>query len=119
MFFVMKLVVHVKEIGKAQCQIHKLSRAKACTALMGTRRMRPMSTEGMPYRLRHTGFWRSLVEPARGTDQAILPEYWRQTVLVLDHGTPTWIGIRVGAHRRTGWDLSRSRHVGDGFISRP
>jgi hypothetical protein len=71
---------------------------------------------GTKLRLRTLTSIDSTVEPADGSEP-MLPTYWKQGVLVLGFDNKlTWVGKRVRADQRLGWDLSDYRDVGDGLV---
>jgi hypothetical protein len=59
----------------------------------------------------------SVVEPVDGMEQATLPEYWRQAVLVMGNADrATWIGKRVRPDQRAGFDLQGYQDTGEGLV---
>ena len=58
----------------------------------------------------------SVVEPVDGTEQAALPNYWRQAALVVGNDDRlTWIGKRVRPEQIGNVDLRLYRDAGDGW----
>ena len=69
------------------------------------------------YCLRHASPGHSMIEPADGTEEVSLPNYWRQAVSVLGNNEVfTWIGKRVRKDQLGGEvDFSLYHDVGDGY----
>lgn len=71
---------------------------------------------GMAYRLRHARPGHSVVEPVDGTEEATLPNHWRQAVSVMNNDDNfTWIGKRVRPDQVGQIDLSLYHDEGDGY----
>jgi len=73
------------------------------------------------WRLRNLGPLRSVVEPIDGQEQATLPDYWKEAVLVLGPDmTPMWIGKRVRPDQTAAFDLDFSLYddAGSGWALR-
>jgi hypothetical protein len=59
----------------------------------------------------------AVVEPADGSEQETLPNWWREAVLVTDDQfLPTWVGKRVRPDQTAGFDLQGYRDVGEGVV---
>jgi hypothetical protein len=59
----------------------------------------------------------ALAEPADGSEQETLPDWWKEAVLVTDNQfVPTWVGKRVRPDQTAGFDLQGYRDMGDGLI---
>ncbi len=59
----------------------------------------------------------AVVEPANGSEQETLPDWWKEAVLVTDDQfTPTWVGKRVRPDQTAGFNLHGYRDVGEGFV---
>jgi len=72
---------------------------------------------GSTYRLRHARSLCSVVEAVDGSEQATLPEYWRQAAGVLDiNNKVSWVGKRALHGRMRGFDLTGYRDVGEAFV---
>jgi hypothetical protein len=59
----------------------------------------------------------AVVEPADGSEQETLPDWWTEAVLVTDeHFIPTWVGKRVRPDQTAGFNLQGYRDVGEALI---
>jgi hypothetical protein len=59
----------------------------------------------------------AVVEPADGSEQETLPDWWREAVLVTDDQfVPTYVGKRVRADQTAGFNLQGYRDVGEGLV---
>jgi len=69
------------------------------------------------YRLRHAHFLCSVVEPVDGSEQATLPQYWKQAVSAFDlDDKVSWLGKKALRGRMRGFDLSEYRDIGEAFV---
>lgn len=58
----------------------------------------------------------AVVEPADGSEPEILPDWWKEAVLVTDDQfKPTWVGKRVRPDQTAGFNLQGYRDVGQGL----
>jgi hypothetical protein len=70
------------------------------------------------------GHWRlrfaypfAVVEPADGSEQETLPDWWKEAVLVTDDlFVPTWVGKRVRPDQTAGFNLQGYRDVGEALV---
>ncbi|HZU38699.1 MAG TPA: hypothetical protein VFA18_22420 [Gemmataceae bacterium] len=68
------------------------------------------------WRLRFT-YPYAVVEPAVGSEQQTLPDWWKEAVLVTDDQfKPTWVGKRVRPDQTAGFNLQGYRDVGEGMV---
>ncbi|MCI0681215.1 MAG: hypothetical protein L0Y71_03850 [Gemmataceae bacterium] len=59
----------------------------------------------------------AVAEPADGSEQEILPDWWREAVLVTDDQfIPTWVGKRVRPDQTAGFNLQGYRDAGEGLV---
>lgn len=80
---------------------------------------RGVKVPGTAYRLRSWGI-RSFVEAADGTEEATLPENWKQALLVptRNHDGFTWIGKRVPKNQIGNVDFGQYDDAGDGWVQK-
>jgi hypothetical protein len=78
---------------------------------------RGVRVPGTPYRLRNWGI-RSFVEAADGSEEAALPENWKQALLVpaRNHDGFTWIGKRVPKNKIGNVDFNQYADAGEGWM---
>ena len=56
------------------------------------------------------------IESVDGNESAILPEWWKEGVLVMDdQSVPTWVGKRVRPDQTAGFDLQGYKDAGEGL----
>src|SRR4029077_10743673 len=59
----------------------------------------------------------AVAEPADGSEQETLPEWWKEAVLVTDDQfVPTWVGKRVRADQTAGFNLQGYRDAGEALV---
>src|SRR5580704_1923666 len=59
----------------------------------------------------------AVVEPADGSEQETLPDWWKEAVLVTDDQfLPTWVGKRVRPDQTAGFNLQGYRDVGASLV---
>jgi hypothetical protein len=59
----------------------------------------------------------AVVEPTDGSEKEILPDWWREAVLVTDDQfVPTWVGKRVRPDQTVGFNLQGYRDVGEALV---
>ena len=59
----------------------------------------------------------AVVEPADGSEQETLPDWWKEAVLVTDdHFVPTWVGKRGRPDQTAGFNLQGYRDIGETLI---
>ena len=59
----------------------------------------------------------AVVEPADGSEQETLPDWWKEAVLVTDDQfVPTWVGKRVRPDQTAGFSLQGYRDVGEALV---
>ena len=75
-----------------------------------------VSLAGTTYRLKNLRPGQSVVEPADGTELAILPNHWRRGVLVVKGDKYSWVGKASPAALLPGFVLGEYRDAGDGWV---
>ena len=74
-----------------------------------------LSIPGTQLRMRFA-YPHAVVEPVDGSETAVLPNCWKEGVLVIaDQGAPTWVGKKVRPDQTTGFDLQQYKDSGEGL----